>query len=30
MKRRAGKSNHWIKVINRKHPAMSRGEDFNW
>jgi bifunctional non-homologous end joining protein LigD len=27
---RAGRPPHWIKVKNRKHPAMSRGEDFSW
>jgi bifunctional non-homologous end joining protein LigD len=24
----AGKSRHWLKIKNRKHPAMSRGEEW--
>jgi bifunctional non-homologous end joining protein LigD len=27
---RPGKSNSWIKVKNRKHPAMTRAKDFDW
>src|SRR3954469_22121007 len=27
---RAGRCNHWVKVKNRKHPAMQRGKDFQW
>jgi bifunctional non-homologous end joining protein LigD len=27
---RAGRCNHWVKMKNRKHPAMTRGEDFQW
>jgi bifunctional non-homologous end joining protein LigD len=24
----AGRSKHWLKIKNRKHPAMSRGEEW--
>jgi bifunctional non-homologous end joining protein LigD len=27
---RAGRSADWLKMKNRKHPAMTRGEDFQW
>ena len=27
---RAGRSPDWIKVKNRKHPAIQRGENFPW
>jgi len=27
---RAGRSPDWVKMKNRMHPAMSRGEEFNW
>jgi bifunctional non-homologous end joining protein LigD len=27
---RAGRSPDWVKMKNRKHPAMTRGEDFQW
>ena len=27
---RAGRSSDWVKIKNRKHPAMQRGEDFQW
>ena len=27
---RAGSSPHWVKVKNRKHPAMNRARDFDW
>jgi ATP-dependent DNA ligase len=27
---RSGRSPSWVKVKNRIHPAMSRGEEFNW
>jgi bifunctional non-homologous end joining protein LigD len=27
---RGGRSKHWIKVKNRKHPAMTRAKDFDW
>ena len=26
----AGRSKHWIKIKNRKHPAMSRVMDTKW
>src|SRR4051794_3600849 len=26
---RAGRSPDWVKMKNRKHPAMTRGEDFH-
>jgi bifunctional non-homologous end joining protein LigD len=27
---RAGRSPDWVKMKNRKHPAIQRGEDFQW
>jgi bifunctional non-homologous end joining protein LigD len=27
---RPGKSKNWLKVKNRKHPAMNRAKDFDW
>ena len=27
---RPGRSPDWVKMKNRRHPAMSRGEEFNW
>jgi len=27
---RAGRSPDWVKMKNRKHPAIHRGEDFQW
>jgi bifunctional non-homologous end joining protein LigD len=27
---RAGRSPDWVKMKNRKHPAILRGEDFQW
>jgi len=27
---RPGKSTNWLKVKNRKHPAMTRAKDFDW
>src|SRR4051794_8194022 len=27
---RAGRSADWLKMKNRKHPALTRGEDFQW